>query len=510
MLVHHDLTDTARRHPDRIAVIAAGESRSFRNIDEDSDRLASALQRLGIRRGDRVAVMLENSAEMVIALWATLKAGAVFVPIPPGTKQDKLAFILADADAAGLIASAPMDETGTAGWKHPASVRVLIGEDELGDILAGPHAPPRDTGLIDQDLCLLLYTSGSTGRAKGVMMTHGAVRNNIWAITRYLGNTAEDVVLCVLPLAFNYGLFQVLAGARVGYATVLEKSFAFPYQTLKLVAAHRVTGLPGVPTMFASLLQLSPFAGLDLSSLRYITNAAAPLAPAHVLKLREALPQVAIFSMYGLTECTRVSYLDPTKVLDKPGSVGKAIPNSEIFLVDDLGRRVGPGQVGELVVRSAGVMRGYWRRPEETARTLRDGALPGEKLLHTGDLFRMDEDGDLSFVGRRDDVFKCRGEKVSPREVETVLYELMDVVEAAVIGVPDPADGMAVKAFVVARADSGLTEALVRRHCRARLEPHLVPRQIELRASLPKTESGKITKAALRHPAEHSITDGKE
>lgn len=504
MLVHHDLIHSARRSPDRIAVIAAGESRSFRSIDEDSDRLASALQRRGIRRGDRVAVMLDNCAEMVIALWATLKAGAVFVPVPAGTKPDKLAFILQDADAACLIAPPSMGE----GCEPP--VRLLIRLDELGDILAQPHQTPHDPRLIDQDLCLLIYTSGSTGRAKGVMMTHGAVRNNIWAITRYLGNTAEDVVLCVLPLSFNYGLFQVLAGARVGYTTVLEKSFAFPYQTLKQVAAHRVTGLPGVPTMFASLLQLSPFAGLDLSSLRYVTNAAAPLAPAHVLKLREALPQVAIFSMYGLTECTRVSYLDPAKVQEKPGSVGKAIPNSEIFLVDDHDRPVGPGQVGELVVRSAGIMRGYWRRPEETARALRDGLVPGEKLLHTGDLFRMDGDGDLTFVGRRDEVFKCRGEKVSPREVETILYELPDVVEAAVIGVPDPMDGMAVKAFVVARADSGLTEALVRRHCRARLEPHLVPQQIELRVSLPKTESGKITKAALRHPAEHSITDAKE
>lgn len=506
MLVHDFLIDTAQRFPDRAAVIAAGECRSFRNIDADSDRLASALQRHGVGKGDRVAVMLENSAEMVVALWASLKAGAVFVPIPAATKPDRLEFILADADAAALIAPASSRQSILAASARTPSLHAVIwvgeptaaGDLSLGEILAQPHQRPHDRNLIDQDLCLIIYTSGSTGRPKGVMMTHATIRNNTQAIAGYLSNTAEDVVLCVLPLAFNYGLFQVLAGALVGYTTVLEKSFAYPYQILKLAAQHRVTGLPGVPTLFAGLLQLSPFAGLDLSALRYVTNAAAPVPPTHILRLREVLPHVAFFSMYGLTECTRAAYLDPSKLPDKVGSVGQAIPNSEVYLVDDDGRRLGPGETGELVVRGANLMRGYWRRPQETARALRDGDLVGEKVLYTGDLFHMDEDGDLYFVGRRDDVFKCRGEKVSPREVEIVLCEMMDVVEAAVIGVPDPVDGMAIKAFVVARAGSDLTEGVVRRHCRARLEPHLVPRFIELSASLPKTESGKVTKAVLR------------
>lgn len=509
MLVHNDLIDTARRHPGKTAVIAAGRSRSFHELHEDSDRLASALQGLGITRGDRVAVALDNGTEMVIALWAVLKAGAVFVPVAPSLKADKVTFLLADSGAACLVAQAQQHDTITAAARQCPSLRAVIWAGEparsehlcLDRILAQPHVTPRDPGLIDQDLGLLIYTSGSTGRAKGVMMTHAAIRNNVGSIACYLGNTIEDVVLCVLPLSFNYGLFQVLVGGRVGYTTVLEKSFAYPYQTMKLVSEHRVTGLPGVPTMFAAMLQLAPFDGLDLSSLRYMTNAAAPLAPAHILKLRETLPHVAFYSMYGLTECTRVSFLDPAKVLDKPASVGKAIPNSEIFIVDDDGLRLGPGQAGELVVRGAGIMRGYWRRPDETAKALRDGPLAGEKVLYTGDLFRTDEDGDLHFVGRRDDVFKCRGEKVSPREVETALHELEDVLEAAVVGVSDPVDGMAVKAVVVARPGSIMDEVRIRRHCRARLEPHLVPKLIEFRETLPKTESGKVAKAALRRPA---------
>ena len=201
--------------------------------------------------------------------------------------------------------------------------------------------------------------------------------------------------------------------------------------------------------------------------------------------------------MYGLTECTRVSYLDPARLDDKIGSVGKAMPNCEAYVVDEDGRRAGPEVVGELVVRGANVMRGYRGNPDETRRRLRDDDAPGERVLYTGDLFRMDKDGFLYFVGRKDDVFKCKGEKVSPGEVERVLCELPGVAEAAVIGVDDPIDGKAVKAFVVLRDGVALLEPQIRRHCRANLDPHMVPKFIEIRQGLPKTDSGKIHKNAL-------------
>jgi len=201
--------------------------------------------------------------------------------------------------------------------------------------------------------------------------------------------------------------------------------------------------------------------------------------------------------MYGLTECTRVCYLDLARLDDKITSVGKAMPNTEAYIVDEQGRRVGPGVVGELVVRGANVMRGYWGKPEETARRLRDGEVPGEKVLYTGDLFRMDEEGFLYFVGRKDDIFKCMGEKISPKEIEHVLYELDTVAEAAVIGIEDPIDGSAIKAFVAPRAGATLTEQEVRQHCRANLENYMVPKFVEICQSLPKTESGKIKKSAL-------------
>jgi long-chain acyl-CoA synthetase len=509
MLVHECLRETAARWADRPSIISSGRVHAFREIDEHSDRLAAELQRLGVRRGDRVCVMLDNSVDLVLALWATLKAGGVFIPISPGTKADKLGFILADCGASALVARADLrprvDEAaaraafaGHVIWVGDAPPDAAL---SLADILASPHQRPTDPGLIDQDLCLIIYTSGSTGNPKGVMLSHRAISNNMWSISSYLRNTPDDVVICVLPLSFDYGLMQVLTGARVGFTVVLEKSFTYPYDILKRVAEYRVTGLPGVPTIFARLLEHAPFDGLDLTSLRYLTNTGAALPVSHISALRAALPRVEIYSMFGLTECTRVGYLDPARLASKPASVGRAMPNSEAYIVDEDGRRCDAREIGELVVRGACLMLGYWNRPEETARALRDGDLPGEKVLFTGDLFWMDEEGDLYFVGRRDDVFKCRGEKVSPREIEACLYELDGVAEAAVVGVADPIDGMAIKAHVVPRPGYEFSEVVLRAHCRKRLEPRLVPRLFQLCESLPKTESGKIQASVLRKMA---------
>jgi acyl-CoA synthetase (AMP-forming)/AMP-acid ligase II len=372
----------------------------------------------------------------------------------------------------------------------------------LPEILSEHHDAPKDPGLIDIDLCTIIYTSGSTGDPKGVMLTHRNMTNTTWSISSYLGNTPDDVVICVLPLSFDYGLYQVITGARVGFTVVLEPSFAYPYKVLQRMAQHRATGLPGVPTIFATLLQMAPFEGLDLSSLRYVSNTAAAFPPAHIRRLQGLFPQARVYSMYGLTECTRVSYLDPDRLADKITSVGKAMPNSETYIVDEQGERVGPGVVGELVIRGANVMRGYWGKPQETAQQLRDGFIAGEKVLYSGDLFYTDEEGFLYFVGRKDDVFKCKGEKVSPREIENVLHELESVAEAAVVGVEDPIDGQAIKVFVVPRNGAQLTEQQIRQYCRANLENYMVPKFVQIRSSLPKTESGKVKKSALRQ--EHS------
>jgi acyl-CoA synthetase (AMP-forming)/AMP-acid ligase II len=326
------------------------------------------------------------------------------------------------------------------------------------------------------------------------MSDHGNVVFAASSIISYLHNREDDIVIDLLPLSFDYGLYQVLMTFKFGGRLVLEPGFAYPPQVLQHIASERVTGFPGVPTIYSLLLRmdLSPY---DLSSLRYMTNTAAALPPAHIIEIRERFPWVTLYSMYGLTETKRTLYLPPDQIDRRPGSVGIAIPGTEVWLEDEHGQRLGPDQVGELVVRGRHVMRGYWGDPELSARRFRPGPLPGERLCYTGDLFRMDSDGYLYFVARKDDMLKSRGEKIAPKEVENVLYALPGVYEAAVIGVPDPILGQAIKAFVV--SDGTLTEHDVLCHCRAHLEDFMIPQCVEFCAELPKTSSGKIKKSDL-------------
>jgi acyl-CoA synthetase (AMP-forming)/AMP-acid ligase II len=508
MLVHQLLEASARRSPGATYLIDDRGVHSFAVVDALSDRLAAGIQSGGIGRGDRVALVVPNVSEAVVALFGVLKAGAVAVMLNPSTTVDRLTFALADSGARAVVAPTairPIVGPAVAGvssvvmtiWDGPDAP---VGDVTLAELLERPAtSAPSDVrpSSIDVDLAAILYTSGATGQPKGVVLTHRNLTSSATSIATYLANTPDDIVACVLPITFGYGLQQVLVGAAVGYAVLLERSFAFPAEVMERIARHRVTGLPGVPSIFSTILHLPHLADLDLSSVRYLTNAAAALPAAHVPRLEAAFGSARIFCMYGQTECTRVSYLDPARLRDKPGSVGTAIPNMEAWVARADGSRAGPGEVGELVVRGSGVMLGYWRRPEETAAVLRPGPIPEERILHTRDLFCTDEDGFLYFVGRTDDVFKTRGEKVAPKEIEGVIYELESVAEVVVVGVDHDIDGQAIKAIVVPRPGAQLDEGTIRRHCRGRLPSHLVPRFVELRSELPRTDSGKVRKTEL-------------
>jgi long-chain acyl-CoA synthetase len=251
-----------------------------------------------------------------------------------------------------------------------------------------------------------------------------------------------------------------------------------------------------VPTISSILLQLD-LTKWDLTSLKYITNTAAALPTDHIMKLRKLVPHAKIYSMYGLTECKRVSYLPPDQIDIRPTSVGRGMPNEEVYILDDQGKRAGPGVTGELVIRGSNVMKGYWENPAATEKVLTPGPFPGEKVLHSGDLFRADEEGYLYFVGRKDDIIKCRGEKVAPKEVEEVLYSLPGVAHAAVVGIPDETLGQAILAVIVPQPGVQLTAAKVLRHCSDHLEDFMVPQRVEFREQLPMTSTGKIAKLEL-------------
>lgn len=491
MRLERFLQDSARRFPDKIALIAGERRVSYRELAAQAAGLARQLRSRGVARGDRVVVMLDNSPETVIAVFAALQAGAVFSVVNPGTKLDKLTYILNNCGARALVTEPRLLPVASEAARGAPSVAFTLVTpfDRIPDE-QGADPPPG----IELDLAMIVYTSGSTGFPKGVMMTHQNVVAAATSITTYLGSVPEDIVLSVLPLAFDYGLYQALMCVKVGATLVLEKSFTYPAVLLEKLRSERITGLPLVPTMAAVLLELKDIAPGAFPDLRYITNTAAALPPAHIARLQELFPAAKIFSMYGLTECKRCTYLPPEQLAVRPGSVGIAIPGTEAYVVDEHGRKAPPGAVGELVIRGPHVMKGYWGDPEATDRALKPGPFPWEKVLYTGDLFRADEEGFLYFVGRKDDIIKSRGEKVSPKEVESVLYEMPGVREAAVIGVPDPVLGMAIKAVVVADAQARLTERDVIRHCAKRLEDFMVPRMVEFRDALPKSDNGKISR----------------
>ena len=512
MQVEDFLELSARRFPDKTALVCGAQRLSYREIAEHSSRVAHGLIALGVRRGDRVAVYLDNSVEAVLSVFGILKAGAVFMMVNPTTKVEKLTYVLNNSRARALIAplQKARDIQSWCGLVPHLETVLVVGKEEAApkssqkrmvswaDLMA-EHAqsiepPARQT--IDIDLAALIYTSGSTGNPKGVVLTHLNMVSAATSITTYLENTPDDIVLNVLPLSFDYGLYQVLMAFKVGGTVVLERSFTYHHAVLEKLMGERATGFPIVPTISAILLQMD-LTKYRFPSLRYITNTGAALPTQHIVKLRELFPHTRVYSMFGLTECKRVSYLPPEQVDTRPTSVGKAMPNVEAYVVNEQGQRLPPGEVGELVVRGSNVMKGYWELPEETARMLKPGPTPGEQVLHTGDLFRMDEDGYLYWVGRKDDIIKSRGEKVSPKEVENVLYAMEGVAMAAVIGVPDAVLGQAVKAVVTLKEGSHLTEKDVLRHCSRHLEEFMVPKLVEIRENMPRTPTGKIDKREL-------------
>lgn len=507
MLVRDFLEASVDRVPDKTALVCDHRRVSYAEVEAGANRVAHALRGMGVQRGDRVVILLPNTVETVLSIFGTLKAGSVFVVINPTTKQDKLIYILNNCRGTVLITEARQRAMLEAVQAAVPSLKAVVltgaraqaNEDRsiyaFNDVLSAQSSdrPPRRN--IDQDLACLIYTSGSTGDPKGVVSGHNNVVFASGSIIQYLENTPDDIVINVLPLSFDYGLYQLLMTFRFGGTLVLEKSFAFPAAVMQRIEEERVTGLPGVPTVFALMLQME-LDRYDLSSVRYLTNTAAALPPEHVRTLRQHFPMAKLYAMYGLTECKRALYLPPDQADIRPGSVGIPIPGTEAWIEDDEGHRVRPGVVGELVIRGSHVMRGYWEDEAATARAYRPGPTPGERILYSGDYFRSDEEGYFYFVSRKDDIIKSRGEKVSPKEIEDVLYALSGVTQAAVIGVPDPILGQAIKAFVVVQ-DGEITESVILRHCRKHLESFLVPQYIEFRDRLPVSSNGKIIKRGL-------------
>jgi long-chain acyl-CoA synthetase len=510
-LLHDSLLAAADQAPDKTALIVDGERLTYAELLETSLRLAGCLQQLGLERGDRVIVYTDNSLPCVLSIFATLVAGGVFVVVNPQTKEDKLAYILNDSEATFLVTEGSIARVAARAREDVPSLKATIcaarpdeldGMLNLEDLVSDSGPAPREPGTIPLDLAALIYTSGSTGRPKGVMMTHQNMVFAAGSIAEYLRLGPEHRIIVVLPLAFDYGLYQLLMSARMKATLVLERSFVYPAQVLKRLEEEQATVFPGVPTVYSTLVSMHERSPLSFPSVERVTNTAATLPPSFHDRLHEIFPNALVFRMYGLTECKRVSYLEPELLELKPTSVGKAIPGTETVVLDEEGNPVQPGETGVLHVRGPHVMVGYWRQPELTAEMLKEGPLPGERMLCTHDHFTVDDEGFLYFVGRSDDIIKSRGEKVAPAEVENALYAIQGVREAAVIGVPDERLGEAIRAYVVLEEGSELTDRDVIAACRERLESFMVPSEVVLLDELPKTATGKIRKKGLLESVE--------
>ncbi len=459
-----------RAAPERLALVAGTGALTYAELLQRAQQIGGGLHDAGAGPGERVALQIEDPLQLVPAMLATWQLGAAVVVVSPGVKERKQQRI-----------------------RELAEPRLWLRDGD--PLLHATGAGRLAANVRGGELAAIIFTSGTTGMPRGVEHTHASLLAAVRGIEGYLQHRPDDVLLSALPLAFSYGLAQLLSAWAAGATLVLAQSFTYPREFLELAARHRASGIPLVPTM-AALLQRTDTSGLDLSALRYVTTAGAGLRPALGDALRAKFPQAALYVMYGQTECIRASYLPPEEYAQRPDSIGRGMPGVELAVTGPDRRVLAKPAQGELLATGHNVMRGYRGDPEGTAAkvvTLPDG----RRALHTGDLCTIDADGWVRFVARSDEVIKSRGEKVPPAEVEEVLLQFPGVREAAVVGVADPVLGAAIKAVLVPEPGAQLDPRAVQRHCAARLEEFMVPRRIELRDSLPRNDAGKILRSEL-------------
>jgi acyl-CoA ligase (AMP-forming) (exosortase A-associated) len=517
-LVHHMLQTSASRYPEKLALVLGNERLTYSEVSGKVQSLASGLRNAGLQRGERVCIYLDASIPQVISIFGVSQAGGVFVPANSLLFPDQVGHIARDCGISALITSSTKLKSLLPVLAEIPSLRFVIaisnGEMESAslplhdyDVItkaeSGTESKWEDWG-IEKDLAAILYTSGSTGKPKGVMLSHANVMAGATIVSTYLGITAADRILAVLPFSFDAGLNQLTTAFQQG-GTLVHINFTFARQIVDLLRTEQITGLAGVPTVWSLLAQPnSTLQKTALPALRYITNTGGAV-PQSVLKaLRVALPQTEIFLMYGLTEAFRSTYLPPKELDRRPTSMGKAIPDTEILVLNEQGQRCKPGEVGELVHRGPTVSLGYWGNPEATNQVLRPNPLlPAEmgdveKVCYSGDLVKMDEDGFLYYVGRRDTMIKSSGYRISPTEVEEVVFQSGKIRHAAAIGVPDELLGQAVKVFVVLRDGEAFDADALLEFCSERMPRYMVPKHFEEMDELPKTSSGKVDYPSLR------------
>jgi long-chain acyl-CoA synthetase len=485
------------------ALLTPNSEHSYDELRQATDAVADFLISAGALKGDRILLLGENSFFWVAAYLGTLRAGCVSVPLAPSVSGEDLQFIIGScAIRLGFVHGKVTREQLSVVTSHCKILlenavkltEVLSDDLTFKDVLAlrSPRKPDPDIDE-EKDLAAIMFTSGSTSKPRGVRISHRNIISNTSSIVEYLELRSRDRVMAVLPFFYCFGTSLLHTHLRAGGSVVVDPRFMFPDKVLVRMQETGCTGFAGVPSHYQILLRKSNFKKMQFPALRYVQQAGGKLADAMIRELREALPAAKVFVMYGQTEATaRLSYLPPELLDKKLGSIGKGLPGTRLKVVDENGALVRPGQVGEIVAEGNNIALGYWEVEDEDALAFRNGS------LYTGDLASVDDDGFIFIVDRSKDILKCGGKRSPCREVEDALLEFDDLVEVAVIGVPDDLLGEAVKAFVVPRTKDGNLVERLQAFCMKRLPSHLIPKEIVVLDELPKGSGGKILKPALR------------
>jgi acyl-CoA ligase (AMP-forming) (exosortase A-associated) len=511
--LHQILSQTAGRRPERLALTIKDTTLSYSELWDEARGFAAGLRRIGLGRGQRVAIYLDKRIETVASVFGTSAAGGAFVPVNPLLRAQQVGYILQDCSVRVLVTSADrLERLGDELERCPSVEHVVVvaegGEPSAGhgwavhwwsEFLGGGKAPEPD--LIDLDMAAIFYTSGSTGKPKGVVLSHRNLIVGGESVSQYLGISDDDCILAALPLSFDAGFSQLTTGFTVGAHVVLV-NYLLPGEVVRLCAEHRVTGLTCVPPLWLQLADQT-WPAEATRSMRYFANTGGRMPKATLDRLRAIFGAAKPFLMYGLTEAFRSTYLDPAEVDRRPDSIGKAIPNAEILVVREDGSACDPGEEGELVHRGALVALGYWNDPERTAERFRpvpsgdDAICTHETAVFSGDLVRRDEEGFLYFVSRKDEMIKTSGYRVSPTEIEEVAYGTGLVGDAVALGIEDERLGQHIVLAVSpanGRLDSDELLAVLRRQ----LPLYMVPKHVVVRPSLPRSPNNKFDRNLLR------------
>lgn len=500
----HMLRNSALRYPDSDAVVYAGLTVNYAQLWKSITNVANFLRSNGLARGDRVTLLMENSPEYIVAYYGVIMAGGVVVALNTSAKCKDLSVWIRHSDPRWLIADGNHPELKELLRTDIPDVNIALnckldaftddGTVNFNDMI-NSNQPRQDDILIDDinQLASIIYTSGTTGRPKGVMLSHKNLAANITSITQYLELSHKDRIVNVLPFYYSYGNSVLHTHMSVGGTLILENSLAFPQKILGLLEQEKATGFSGVPSTYALLMNRTKFTNFNLSSLRYMTQAGGPMAPANIKRVIEELPEVQFYVMYGQTEATaRLSYLPPVKLWEKMGSIGIPIPGVKIEIRDEQDKKTMPGVTGQICVKGDNVMQGYWKDVDETNKVLRDN------WLYTGDLAHYDTDEYIYIDGRSSDMIKSGAHRISPKEIEEVIQELDEILEVAVVGVADEMMGQLLKAVIVVKHGYEVNKTKILQHCRRNLAMYKIPKYVEFKDQLPKTASGKIRRFLLQ------------